>query len=134
MERAYTVEVIGFNATERIVLGSIFNLSARRTPRYLQYQGGVTGRPDLILADTHDSQHIEQAKILNGTHDIPVILVGDRDHGTGWPVVARPLQWARQVGADAAGRGKGPSGPVRVGRRWGRPATCLRAVWPTELA
>ena len=92
---AYSVEVIGFNATERIVLGSIFNLSARRTPRYENYQGGVHGQPHIMLVDAADPQFIEQAKMLLATRPTPAVLVGDRDFGTGWPVVGRPLQWAR---------------------------------------
>lgn len=95
MSRPYTVEVLGFNPTERIVLGSIFNLSQRRTPRYEQYPPAVSGHPDLLLVDGGDPQFVAQAKLLAADREAPVVLVGDRDHGTGWPVVNRPLQWAR---------------------------------------
>jgi two-component system, cell cycle response regulator len=110
MDSAYSVEVIGFNATERIVLGSIFNLSARRTPRYEHHQGGIQSQPHIMLVDAADPKFIEQAKMLLATRPTPVVLVGDRDFGTGWPVVGRPLQWARlfrafdlAVGAIAGG-------------------------------
>ena len=123
-ERAFSVEVIGFNATERIVLGSIFNLSARRTPRYQQHHGGSDAgstRPDLILVDASDPQFVEQAKRLHATHNVPVTMVGDQDHATGWPLIGRPLQWARlfkacdtAVGVDVATR------PMRTGSTTGR--------------
>ena len=99
MDRTFSVDVIGFNATERIVLGSIFNLSTRRAPKYEAFAGlatsGTRRQPDIILADSADPQHIERAKVLHDGGGAPVVLVGDNDRGTGWPVIPRPLQWAR---------------------------------------
>lgn len=94
-DRARKVDVIGFNPTERIVLASIFNLSQRRMPRYEERASGLDELADVLLVDAADAGCVEQAKMIVAARTTPVILVGDRDQGTGWPVVPRPLQWAR---------------------------------------
>lgn len=91
---AYSVEVIGFNQTERIVLSSIFGLSARRSPKFLQHTT-VTYSPDLYLVDAADPQAVALFKARNGSYKIPAIFIGDNNHGTPFPVLARPLQWTK---------------------------------------
>ena len=106
MQRTYTVDVIGFNETERIVLGSIFNLSATRSPSYSSFTridpAGLE-HPDLYLVDSDDHASVVALLRRNGDGKIPTLLVGDDDHNTGWSLLARPLQWARLFAAlDAA--------------------------------
>jgi CheY-like chemotaxis protein len=91
---AYAVEVIGFNQTERIVLASIFGLSARREPKFLQHTS-VAFAPDLYLIDASDSQAVALFKARNSAMTIPGIFIGDTSHGTQCPVLARPLQWTK---------------------------------------
>lgn len=91
---AYAVEVIGFNQTERIVLSSIFGLSARRQPKFVQHST-VAYSPDLFLVDASDAQAVAMFNERNGSRRVPAILIGDSDHGTGYPLLARPLQWTR---------------------------------------
>ena len=95
MSQLYSIEVFGFNATERIVLSSIFNLSARRSPSFSPYAGTPGTHPNLFLVDASDAQFIAQLQSANPDRAIPSILIGDDDHRTGWPLLARPLQWAR---------------------------------------
>jgi CheY-like chemotaxis protein len=92
---SYTVAVFGFNQTERIVLGSIFGLSARRLPKFLQHNPAQGGVPDLLLVDSSDPAAIQQLKGANASQQLPAILIGDWDHGTGYPVLSRPIQWTR---------------------------------------
>jgi two-component system, cell cycle response regulator len=92
---SYSVAVFGFNQTERIVLGSIFGLSARRSPQFIQHNLAVGNPPDIYLVDASDAAAIEQLKKANDARHVPAILIGDWDHGTGWPVLARPIQWTR---------------------------------------
>ena len=92
---AFTVAVHGFNQTERIVLGSIFGLSARRTPKFLQHNAAQGGEPDLLLVDASDPQAVALLKEAKQNSGTPSILIGDWDHGTGSPVLARPIQWTR---------------------------------------
>jgi twitching motility two-component system response regulator PilG len=119
-DRARKVDVIGFNPTERIVLASIFNLSQRRKPRYEERASGLDELADVLLVDAADAACVEQAKMIVAARATPVILVGDRDHGTSWPVVPRPLQWARlfraldlAIGAPGFG-GAGTLAPEKV--------------------
>ena len=94
VKAAYSVEVIGFNQTERIVLSSIFGLSARREPKFLQHTT-VAYAPDLYLVDGADTQAVALFKARNATQSIPAIIIGDSSHGTPFPVLARPLQWTK---------------------------------------
>jgi CheY-like chemotaxis protein len=91
---AYSVEVIGFNQTERIVLSSIFGLSARRTPKFTQHTT-VAYSPDLFLVDAAEPQAVALFKERNQSGKVAAIMIGETDHGTGWPVLGRPLQWTR---------------------------------------
>lgn len=91
---AYAVEVIGFNQTERIVLSSIFGLSARRSPKFVQHTT-IASSPDLYLVDAADSQAIALFKARNSSYRIPAILIGDANHGLPFPALARPLQWTK---------------------------------------
>ena len=95
LKTAFTVAVHGFNQTERIVLGSIFGLSARRSPKFLQHNPSQGGVPDLYLVDASDAASIQMLKSMAPQDRVPTILIGDWDHGTGWPVLARPIQWTR---------------------------------------
>lgn len=91
---AYAVEVIGFNQTERIVLSSIFGLSARRDPKFLQHTS-VSYAPDMYLVDSSDAQAVALFKARNAHLTIPAIFIGDSNHGTNCTVLARPLQWTK---------------------------------------
>ena len=97
-KEAYSVEVIGFNQTERIVLSSIFGLSARRSPKFLQHHT-IAYSPDIFLIDAADSSAVELYRERNALGKVPAIMIGDTNHGTGWPVLPRPLQWTRMFKA-----------------------------------
>jgi twitching motility two-component system response regulator PilG len=94
MKESYTVAVLGFEQTEKIVLSSIFGLSARRSPRFLQAAAEAPA-PDIYLVDANSPEAVARFKVLNFGRRVPSILIGDGDHGTGWPVLKRPLQWTR---------------------------------------
>ncbi len=97
-KEAYSVEVIGFNQTERIVLSSIFGLSARRSPKFLQHHT-IAYSPDIFLIDAADASAVELYRERNAMGKVPAIMIGDTNHGTGWPVLPRPLQWTRMFKA-----------------------------------
>jgi twitching motility two-component system response regulator PilG len=94
MKNTYTVSVLGFDQTEKIVLASIFGLAARRSPKFVQAAGAAT-TPDIYLIDANDPEAIARFKNMNADRRVPSILIGDSDQGTGWPVLKRPLQWTR---------------------------------------
>jgi twitching motility two-component system response regulator PilG len=98
----YSVEVLGFTDTEQAVLGSVFGLSSRRVPKFLRHSPG-DAPPDIFLADASDPAAIKQLSYRNESRKIPVIMVGDSDGGTGWPVQPRPIRWMKLFQAfDAA--------------------------------
>jgi two-component system cell cycle response regulator len=94
MKSTYTVAVLGFDQTEKIVLASIFGLAARRSPKFVQ-AAGAGASPDIYLLDASDPEAVARFKNMNADRRVPSILIGDSDQGTGWPVLKRPLQWTR---------------------------------------
>jgi len=111
MQDSRTVAVVGFNATELLVLGSIFGLAAKRIPRFVRHTDPAT-QPDLFLADADDASAIAELLRRNADRRRPVVLVGSSDHGTGWPLLPRPLQWANVIVAfDHAIRATAPVAP-----------------------
>lgn len=94
LKNQYSVEVIGFNQTERIVLASVFGLAARRSPKFVQH--GASAEPaDMFLVDGSDANAVQFFRQRNPGRDIPSIIIGDSDAGTGWPALSRPLQWTK---------------------------------------
>ncbi len=98
----YSVEVIGFTDTEQTVLASVFGLSSRRVPKFLRHNK-ADSPPDILLVDANDAAAVKQLSYRNSSGQIPVILVGDSNCGTDWPVLARPIRWMKLFQAfDAA--------------------------------
>ena len=98
----YSVEVLGFTDTEQTVLASVFGLSSRRVPKFLRHSL-ADAPPDIFLVDASDSAAIKQLSYRNESRKIPVIMVGDSNGGTGWPVLPRPIRWMKLFQAfDAA--------------------------------
>jgi len=98
----YSVEVLGFTDTEQAVLASVFGLSSRRVPKFLRHNQ-ADAPPDIFLVDANDPAAIKQLSYRNESRKIPVIMVGDSDGGTGWPVQPRPIRWMKLFQAfDAA--------------------------------
>lgn len=89
----FSIAVLGFNRTEQIVLRSIFALSSRRVPSFVEVEGNAV--PDIYLVDASAAEHVENLQLRNPNRRVPSILIGDDDRGTGWPALPRPIQWAR---------------------------------------
>jgi twitching motility two-component system response regulator PilG len=96
----YLVDVIGFNDVERSMLTSIFALAARRDPGFAQFEPGASGRqPDIYLVDADDAAAFNEFRALHKRASLPVVLVGTSAQGTAFPLLPRPLQWARLLQA-----------------------------------
>jgi two-component system cell cycle response regulator len=95
----YTVDVHGFSQTERIILKSIFNLSARRVPKFVEYMPTMGSAPDVFLVDAEDAGAIADFRQKNALNTKPAILVGDTDHGISCTTLSRPLQWTKMFKA-----------------------------------
>jgi twitching motility two-component system response regulator PilG len=109
----YSVEVLGFTDTEQTVLASVFGLSSRRVPKFLRHSL-ADAPPDIFLVDASDPAAIKQLSYRNESRKIPVIMIGDSDGGTGWPVQPRPIRWMKLFQAfDAAIAAPSAEIPVR---------------------
>lgn len=95
------VDVIGFNEVERAMLNSVFTLAARRSPAFSQHLPGasMTTAPSVYLVDADAPASLAEFQVLHRRTPLPALLVGTSAHGTGHPVFARPLQWARLLQA-----------------------------------
>jgi CheY-like chemotaxis protein len=94
-DNTHSVATLGFNTTEQLVLGSIFGLAAKRATRFVRHLDDRP--PDVYLVDADDPVAMSDLLARNPDRNIPTILVGSDDHGTEWPVLSRPLQWARVI-------------------------------------
>ena len=96
----YLVDVIGFNDVERSMLTSIFALAARRDPGFAQFEPGASERtPDIYLVDADNAAAFGEFRALHKRAGLPAVLIGNEGHGTKFPVLPRPLQWARLLQA-----------------------------------
>jgi two-component system cell cycle response regulator len=114
LNEQYLVDVIGFNAVERSMLASIFALAARRDPGFVQYDPATTasGTADIYLVDADNPEALNEFKTLSKRANLPAVMVGAAGEGAGFPVLARPLQWARLLQAleDTVSDSSGSSG------------------------
>lgn len=95
----YTVDVHGFSQTERIILKSIFSLSARRSPKFIEFMPTMDSMPDVFLVDAEDANAIADFRQKNAMNTRPAILIGDTDHGISCTTLSRPLQWTKMFKA-----------------------------------
>lgn len=100
LNEQYLVDVIGFNPVERSMLASIFALAARRDPAFVQFDPAstVSGSADIYLVDADNPESLNEFKTLSKRSNLPAVMVGSGDGG-GYPMLPRPLQWARLLQA-----------------------------------
>lgn len=115
LNEQYLVDVIGFNAVERSMLASIFALAARRDPAFLQYDPAstVSGSADIYLVDAENPEAVSEFRMLSKRTNLPAVMIGSTANNLGFPMLPRPLQWARLLQAlestvtTSSGRGDG---------------------------
>src|SRR5262245_259616 len=91
----YTVDVIGFNQTERLLISSIFGLAARRDPSFVQRDAKSTKNADLYLVDGSDEKAMSEFNAVRARFPAPAVLVGGSDPALSSSSLQRPIQWAR---------------------------------------
>jgi two-component system, cell cycle response regulator len=101
LNEQYLVDVIGFNPVERSMLTSIFALAARRDPAFVQYDPNstVSGTADIYLVDAENAEALSEFKTLSKRSNLPAVMVGSGGESMGFPMLPRPLQWARLLQA-----------------------------------
>lgn len=101
LNEQYLVDVIGFNPVERSMLASIFALAARRDPAFVQYDPNstVSGSADIYLVDAENAEALNEFKTLSKRANLPAVMIGSGGDSMGFPMLPRPLQWARLLQA-----------------------------------
>jgi two-component system cell cycle response regulator len=101
LNERYLVDVIGFNPEERSMLASIFALAARRDPGFVQYDPAstVSGSADIYLVDAENPEAMSEFRTLSKRANLPAVMVGAGGDDMGFPMLPRPLQWARLLQA-----------------------------------
>jgi twitching motility two-component system response regulator PilG len=101
LNEQYLVDVIGFNPVERSMLASIFALAARRDPAFVQFDPNATvgGSADIYLVDAENAEALNEFKTLSKRANLPAVMVGSGGESLGFPMLPRPLQWARLLQA-----------------------------------
>ncbi|HEX7890448.1 MAG TPA: response regulator [Ramlibacter sp.] len=101
LNEQYLVDVIGFNPVERSMLASIFALAARRDPAFVQYDPNstVAGTADIYLVDAENAEALSEFKTLSKRANLPAVMIGSGGDSLGFPMLPRPLQWARLLQA-----------------------------------
>ncbi|HEY6241538.1 MAG TPA: hypothetical protein VIW78_11980 [Burkholderiales bacterium] len=84
---ATSVAVIGFSAQERSVLKNVFDLTSLRLPSFAQFDPDTGGAPDLLLVDASNGEFVNETLSDIVTHPVPVVLVGDSNFGTPYPMI-----------------------------------------------
>lgn len=88
MGGAYTLALVGFADNESATFESFFRLAARRPPAYQVQDEVMDAQILLVNADNMQALHLVQYAELPGK----VLLVGNSDGGTGWPLQRKPVK------------------------------------------
>lgn len=92
---AYTVALVGFAQNESSTIESFLRLAARRPPAY-QVQDEVMDAQLLVVnADNLQALHLVRHADLPGR----VLLLGNNDGGTGWPLQRKPVKLVGMLAA-----------------------------------
>jgi two-component system cell cycle response regulator len=90
-----SVAVIGFSTQERNVLKGVFDLTSWRPSSFAQFDPDSGSAPDLFLVDASNEERVNETLSVVVTHPVPVVLVGDSNYGTPYPLVKRPIKWVQ---------------------------------------
>ena len=94
MASAYTVALVGFAQNESATFESFFRLAARRPPAYSVQDEVIDAQVLIVNADNAQAMHLVQYAELTGK----VLLVGQHDGGTGWPLQTKPIKLVQVLG------------------------------------
>jgi CheY-like chemotaxis protein len=88
MRGSYTVALVGFAQNESATFESFFRLAARRPPSYRVQDEVIDAQILIVNADNPQALHLVRHADLPGR----VLLVGNSDGGTGWPLQRKPVK------------------------------------------
>lgn len=88
----FLVSLLGFSDTERIMLSSMFRLSAKRLPSYVLNDDPFLA--DIIVINAEDKDAITDLEQLSAERTIPSVWIGGDESGGGSARVPRPIVWS----------------------------------------
>lgn len=88
MVAAYSVALVGFTQAESATFESFFRLAARRPPGYMVQDEVMDAQVLIVNADNTQALHLVRDAQLPGK----VLLVGQSDGDTGWPIQFKPVK------------------------------------------
>jgi hypothetical protein len=88
MASAYTVALVGFADNESSTFETFFSMAARRPPAYAVQDEVMDAQLLIVNADNAQALQLVQFADLPGK----VLLVGQSDAGTGWPLQRKPVK------------------------------------------
>lgn len=94
MASAYTVALVGFAQNESSTFESFFRLAARRPPAYSVQDEVMDAQILIVNSDNAQALHLVKYADLTGK----VLLVGQTDGGTGWPLQRKPIKLVSILG------------------------------------
>ncbi len=87
MSQAHKIVLVGFSSFEKVTFESFFRLAARRPPGYILVSDATEANLAVVNAD--DAAVLRQC--IAAKPASKVLLIGNQDGGTGWPLQRRPL-------------------------------------------
>lgn len=109
MGGSYTVALVGFAQNESSTFESFFRLAARRPPGYLVQDEVMDAQILIVNADNTQALHLVRYAELPGK----VLLLGNSDGGTGWPLQRKPVKLVAVLAALDAIVGVSPAASAR---------------------
>ena len=88
MVAAYSVALVGFTQAESATFESFFRMAARRPPSYTVQDEVMDAQILIVNADNTQALHLVRYAELPGK----ILLVGQSDGGTGWPLQRKPVK------------------------------------------
>ena len=109
MVAAYSVALVGFTQAESATFESFFRMAARRPPSYTVQDEVMDAQILIVNADNTQALHLVRYAELPGK----ILLVGQSDGGTGWPLQLKPVKLVSVLNALDAIVGVRPSAPAQ---------------------
>lgn len=94
MASEYTVALVGFAQNESATFESFFRLASRRPPGYTVQDEVMDAQLLIVNSDNAQALHLVRYAELPGK----VLLVGQNDGGTGWPLQRKPIKLVAVLG------------------------------------
>jgi CheY-like chemotaxis protein len=124
MVAAYSVALVGFTQAESATFESFFRMAARRPPSYMVQDEVMDAQILIVNADNTQALHLVRYAELPGK----ILLVGQSDGGTGWPLQLKPVKLVSVLNALDVIVGVRPSTPAAKRA----PASGFMATQPYE--